>query len=77
MAADTPYPKRSKPGSGKSALPIAVVVGSSNKEEGEGQRLLRIVSLTWAGEKGNSQAAKAETKGRCMSWRALNKGEYT
>lgn len=60
--------------SGKSALPIAVVMGSSNKE---GQHPLRTASLTWAGEKGNSQAAKAETKGRCMSWQALNKGQYT
>lgn len=73
---DTPYLKKSKPASGKSALPIAVVTGSSNKEEGEGQRLLRMASLTWAGEKGNSQPAKAETKGKCMSWQALNKGEY-
>lgn len=50
--------------SGKSTVPIAVVMGNSNKEEGEGQCLLRTVGLTWAGEKGNSPAMKAETKGR-------------
>lgn len=75
LAADTPYLKRSKPVSGESALPIAVVPGGSSKEEG-GQCLLRTASLTWAGKKGNSQAAKAETKGRCVSRQALNKAEH-
>lgn len=70
-----PYLKMSKTVSGKSALLKAVVMGSSNKEEGEGQCLLTAVTLTWAGKKGNSQAAKAEPKGRCKSWQALDKGE--
>jgi len=56
--------------SGKSALQIAVVMGSSNKKGGEGQHPLRAASLKWAVEKGNSPAAQAETKGRCMSWQA-------
>lgn len=73
---DTPYLKRSKSVSRKSDLPIAVFMGSSNKEKGEGQLLLRTASLTWAAERGNSRAAKAETKGMCMSWQALNTGEY-
>lgn len=75
MATGILYLKSSKTVNGKSALPKAVVIGSSSKEQGEGQCLLTAMTLTWAVKKGNSQAAKAEPKGRCMSWQALDKGE--
>ena len=59
----------------KSALPIAVVMGNSNKDD-EGQCLLELAAWHRLRRKGISRQQGLSQRGRRASWQALSKGEH-
>lgn len=60
----------------KISLPIAVVMGSSNKEEGEGQRLLRTVRSGLGCWEREFPDSKHWNKGKVHVLAGFNPGEY-
>lgn len=76
LATDTASLKRSKLLSGNQPCQQLLSWEAQIRKREKDNACWEQWDLTWAGKKGNSQAAKAETKGRCMSWQALNTGEY-